>query len=225
MKGMTTMKADNETAAIKAMETLVKYKVSSAPIAPLPILKQIPGVIVFSFAEMAEHMGIDRASVIGNLVTENHDAVTAVKKVKGKQVYCVAYNQRLPFYLLQRALSRELGHIILGHDGSRPEDVRDEEAKTFAKYIICPRPLIHAIQQAGISITTELFGNITGCYERCMRTIRITPGAHIPHELNRLVKDQFADYVSNLVDYHAVFAGEDTTEAVDLGSYMDNYAE
>lgn len=219
------MKADLETAAIKATETLVKYRITSAPVAPLPILKEIPGVIVFSFAEMAERMGIDRSSVIGNLLTENHDAVTAVKEVKGKLVYCVAYNQRLPFYLLQRALSRELGHIILGHDGSRPEDVRDEEAKYFARYIICPRPLIHAIQEAGVPITTELFGNITGCYERCMKGIRVTPGAHVPAELNRLVRDQFSDYVSNLLDYHAVFAGEDTTEPVDLGCYMDNYVE
>jgi hypothetical protein len=222
---MMTMKASYETAAIKAAETLIKYRIATAPIEPMPILKKIPGVIVLSFAEMSETIGIDRTSLLGTLVTENHDAVTAVNEVKGKLVYCVAYNQRLPFYLLQRALSRELGHIVLGHDGSKPEEVRTEEAKYFAKHLICPRPLIRSIQEAGVPITVELFGNITGCYERCMKGIRITPGANVPAELNRLVREQFADYVSNLLDYHTIFAGEDTTGTVDFGTFMDGYAD
>lgn len=219
------MKPDFEAAALIATETMLKHRVSSAPVAPLPILKTIHGVIVLSFAEMAETMGVDRSHVIGNLITENHDAVTAFTQINGKPHYIVAYNQRLPFYMLQRSLARELGHIVMGHDGSRPEDVRTEEAIGFARYLLCPRPLIRALQEAGVKITVELLGNITGCYERCLAGIRITPGAHVPAELNRLVRDQFEDYVANLIDYLPILSADDHTAEADLGTFMDNYAD
>ena len=219
------MKADFEAAALKATETMLKHRVSFAPVAPLPILNTIPGVIVVSFAEMAETMGVDRSHVIGRLITENHDAVTAYNEINGKPHYIVAYNQRLPFYMLQRSLARELGHIVMAHDGSRPEDVRTEEAVFFARHFICPRPLIRALQESGVKITVELIGNITGCYERCLNGIRATPGAHVPAELNRLVRDQFEDYVANLIDYLPILSADDHSAEADLGTFMDNYED
>lgn len=214
-----------ERAAICATETLIKYRVTSAPIAPLPILNMIPGVIVLSFAEMAAHIGVERSAAVHMFGLEAQDAATTVSTSDGKLRYVVAYNQRLPFYLLQRALARELGHIILGHDGTLPDDVRTAEAIHFAKYLLSPRPLIRAVQDAGIPLTVELYGNITGCYERCTAALRTTPGAAVPPELNRLLRDQFAPFVENLRDYHTVFASEDTSALVDLGTYMDGYAD
>lgn len=219
------MKPDIETAAIKAAETLIKYRIDSAPVAPLPIIKSIKGVIVLSFAEMAQGIGIDRSSVVGTFTTENHDAVTAVDFTGGSIRYCIAYNQRLPFYMLQRALARELGHIVLGHDGSRPEDVRTEEAVCFARHLLCPRPLIAALRDAGIPMTTELIGNVTGCYERCLAGIRKTPGVSVPVELNRLVRSQFEEYVSNFVDCYQLIAADGDSAPADLGTYMDGYAD
>lgn len=220
---MTTTRL--ERAAICATETLIKYRVTSAPVAPLPILKAIPGVIVLSFAEMAAHIGVERTAAVHMFGLEAQDAATTVSTAGGKLRYVVAYNQRLPFYLLQRALARELGHIVLGHDGTLPDDVRTEEAIHFAKYLLSPRPLIRAIQDSGIPLTVELYGNITGCYERCTAALRTTPGAAVPPELNKLLREQFTPFVENLADFHSVFAPEDHSAIVDLGSYMDNYAE
>ena len=90
------------------------------------------------------------------------------RKINGKTLYFIAYNQRFPFFLIQRGLARELGHIVLGHDGTRPEEIRMEEARVFAYHLLCPRPLIRAIQDTGIPITIETLGLITGCYERCL---------------------------------------------------------
>ena len=216
---------DRVTAAIKATETLLKYHITTAPVEPLPIIKRIKGVIVLSFAEMAEGMGIERSSVVGAFTRENHDAVTAVTITDGKVRYCIAYNQRLPFYMLQRALARELGHIVLGHDGSRPEDVRTEEAVCFARHLLCPRPLIASLRDAGVPLTTEVIGNITGCYERCIAGIRKEPGACVPAELNRAVRNQFAEYVENFLDCHALFAPSDESRIADLGTYMENYVD
>ena len=222
---MTTMKPDFETAAMKAMETLVNHRVSFAPVDPLPILKTTPGVLVLSFAEFAESLGVNRADVVTLFGSANQDAVTTVRKMNGKLRYIVTYNQRLPFYMLQRALARELGHIILEHDGSRPEDVRIAEAVCFAQHFLCPRPVIRAIQEAGIPVTVEVVGNISGCYERCLAGMRKTPATHVPPALNRAVRSQFADYIENYVAFQSILKSEDESMLANFGTFMDGYQE
>ena len=216
---------DYEHAALKAAETLIQYRVSFAPVDPLVILKSLPGVLVYSFAEIATDMGIDRKSVIGFFGSHGKDAATSVMAVNGKTKYLVGYNQRLPFYLSQRALARELGHIILGHDGSRPEDVRTAEAVFFAQHFLCPRPLIRLLQDSGVHLTAEVIGNVTGCYERCMARMRNSPGVYVPAALNRLIREQFSDYVQNFADVQAVFQNDDDSTLADFGTFMDQYKE
>lgn len=217
------MTADFQRAAKIAMETLIKYHIDSAPVIPLPIFKKTPGVLVLSFAEMSDQTDIDRNSLVA-MFGGNQDAAT-FRMTEGNLKYIVAYNQRLPFYLLQRSLSRELGHILLGHDGSRPVEVRTAEAYCFAHHLLCPRPLIHAIQQSGIRLTVEVLGNITGCYERCLAGIRREPGVYLPPDLNRAVRDQFAEYIRNFLDFQPYIAIDDQTAIADFGHYMDNYGE
>ena len=219
------MTPDFQTAAIKATETLIKYKVTTAPVAPLPILKSMPGVIVMSFATMSEEINQDRSCVLSMLGEKNQDAYTVVNIVEGKPQYLVAYNQLLSVNLFQRALARELGHIVLGHDGTKPEAVRNDEAKCFAHHLICPRPLIHSIEATGIRITTELLGNVTGCYEYCLSCMRKQPAVTVPVELNRLVRDQFMPYVMNLFEYQRYARRKDTSAIADFGNYMDGYEE
>lgn len=219
------MTVDFEIAAVRAMETLIRFNVTTAPIDPLPMLKKIPGVLVISYAEMAQSMGEERQTLMSAFGSSNQDASTSVMEVGGKLRYVVMYNQRLPLYMLQRALARELGHIVIGHDGSRPEEVRTKEAKTFARYLLCPRPLIKALQESDYPLTIEVFGNVTGCYERCLRGIRKTPGVRIPAALNRLVRDQFADYIANFLDFQAVMSPGDESALADFGTFMDNYEE
>ena len=219
------MTPNYDAAATKAYETLIKHQISFAPIMPLPILKSTPGVLVVSFAEMASQISIDRKSILDAFAPDKRDVVTSVSADGDKLRYIVAYNQRLPFYMLQRALARELGHIVLQHDGSRPEDVRSEEALVFARHLLCPRPLIKALQESIQPLTMETVGNVTGCYERCLLGIRHTPGAHVPAELNRLVREQFADYISNFLDCREILTNNDITAEADFGSYMDNYEE
>lgn len=219
------MTPDVVNAAIKATETLIKYNVSFAPVMPLPILKSIPGVLVVPFAEMAEKIGIDREGVISAFGAWNQDAITHILDNGNRVRYLVTYNQRLPFYMQQRALARELGHIVLGHDGSRPESVRMDEAIMFARHFLCPRPLIHTLQETGVPLTVETVGNITGCYERCLAGIKKTPGVHVPAEINRAVKEQFADYIKNFLDCRVLLAEYDESQTADFGTFMDGYEE
>lgn len=219
------MTPDYEKAAIKATETLIKYGISTAPVMALPIFKKAPGVLVLSFAEMSHKMGIERDNLKTLFGLENQDAVTSVSVEDGKLRYIVAYNQRLPLYMLQRALARELGHIVLGHDGSLPVETRTAEAICFASHFLCPRALIHALQENGIRLTVEAVGSVTGCYERSMSRIRQLPGVNVPRELNRQVREQFSDYIENFIDYQHILVEQDSSPLADFGSFMDGYFE
>lgn len=220
------MTPDYTRAAVKACETLIAHHITAAPIDPIPILKSLPGVLVISYADMAAQMALDRGLMLQSISPESHDAMAFAKTINGNLMYIIVYNQRLPLYLIQRALARELGHIVLGHNGTRPEDVRRAEAQAFAYHFICPRALIKAVQEeSGLAITTEVLGVMTGCYERCLAGMRKTPGAHVPPELNRLVRDQFKNYMANLCDYLSIMAPTDESAVADFGSYMEGYEE
>ena len=219
------MKPDYQAAAIKATETLIRYNIGTAPIDPLPILKKVPGVIVLSFEEMSQKINVDRKKILDTIGCDNQDAVTTVFIDEGNLKYVVAYNRILSTGFIGRALARELGHILLGHDGSRPEEIRNEEAKCFAHHLLCPRPLIHLLQATGIRLTTEALGNITGFYDHCLSCIRKQPSVEVPAELNKKVSEQFMPYVMNLFEYQRYASLKDGSALADLGSYMDNYIE
>jgi len=219
------MTPDYEKAATKAAETLIKHNVCTAPVDPLPILKRTPGVLVMSFEEMSKKTNIDRKDIIDMVGCENQDAITTVY-LDGERIrYVVAYNRLLSSRIIERALARELAHILLGHDGTRPESVRQEEAKCFAHHLLCPRPLIHAIHASGIRLTTEVVGNITGFGDHCLSCMRKHPPIHVSVELNRAVRDQFMPYILNFFDFQRNAMHTDGSALADLGNYMEGYEE
>lgn len=115
-----------------AKETLTKYVDRS----PLAILESIDGVRVMSFQEMSDIANVQRDRLIGMFGNGNSDAVTTVYVCGKKLRYAVAYDRTRPQEEKDLALARELGHIVLGHDGTKPEDIRNEEAKCFAECMI-----------------------------------------------------------------------------------------
>ena len=219
------MTPDFDRAATAAAEILIKYGISTAPVDPIPIFKKADGFNVVTFTEMSRLIGVDRADLLSAFDAENHDAVSSAYLKEGHPHYLVAYNMRLPAYLVQRALAREMGHLVLGHDGSRPEDVRNAEAICFAHHLLCPRALIHAIQESGTKITVEVLGNTTGCYERCLVGMRHQPATHVPADLNRKIHEQFADYIAEFLDFQSFLSQEDDSMIANFGTFMDGYEE
>ena len=70
-----------------------------------------------------------------------------------------------------------------------------------------------------------MLGAMTGCYERCLQGMRKTPPVHVPADLNRAVRDQFADYISNFLDYESYLSKSDESMLANLGTYMEGYEE
>ena len=123
------MKPNLENAAVKANETISRYNIQIESTDPLAVLKQLKNVYLVSH---------DAPVTNG----ANQDAVTLVNKTKDGLQYIVIYNSAIDADRLHFALARELGHIILRHDGSSPEDIWAAEADCFAYHFLCPAPII-----------------------------------------------------------------------------------
>ena len=118
------MKPDYQRAEQKAKELK-----EAGDDCPLQILKKLRNVAAVSFANASARYGISREELISMFDVENQDAITVYRD----KSYLVIYNQELPCKSIRYAVARELGHIVMEHDGSRPEEVRMEEAHYFAK--------------------------------------------------------------------------------------------
>lgn len=217
--------SDLQRAAIKAYETIRDSKIEKLPIFPLQIIEKNPNVFIFSFTEASSFYGIGKSAPLDILISKNIDAITISKQCNGEMHYIVAYNQRFPYDMLQQALAVELGHIVLGHNGSTPEDVSYAEAVCFAHHLLVPRPLVQIIKDAGAVPTVSTIGTITGCYGRYIAGMRNTPGIPVPSELNRAVKDQLSNYVNDYLTCMSAFGLEDESPEANFGKYMDNYEE
>jgi len=219
------VKPDFQRAATKAAEILVEFDIRETPITPFPILKKLPNVRLVPFAEIAHQISMDREQLIDTFGSESRAAITTMIQDHGEKFYIVAYSQFMPTVLTQRALARELGHIVLEHDGSRPVEVRMAEAYCFAHHLLTPRAVIKMLQDSPHPFTIETMGSVTGCYKECLERMKQLPGVSVPAELNRKIKEQFTGRMNEFFRYQSIIQKTDTSEPVDIGSYMDGYEE
>ena len=220
------MKPDYQNAAIKAMELLRDNDITETPIDSFLILSNYPGVRVLSFTRMAAIAEMERENFVP-LFGSNMDASTFQLSMPdiNDVHYVVLYNMRLPYEIIWRAIARELGHIVLGHDGqTRPADVRRAEAMCFAHHLLSPRPVLNLLRQA-FPVTLNVLSDTTGCSSECVEDIKRLPGVSVPKELNRQVRDKFANRIHEYIRFHLSSIDKDLSPVVDFGHYMDNYEE
>jgi hypothetical protein len=218
---------DYTRAATLAAETLIRFGINAAPINPIPMIMQMPELVTLvSYTQLSNDIGIKRQELMRTIASAP-DAFSSVEIKDGKAHYIIAYNQKLGDnnHSLHCALAREFGHIILGHDGSRPYEVRQEEARCFHHHLLAPRALIHMIQASGIRLTTAALNFMTGCNEQCVSSMRHLPAVDVPAELNRALVKQFFDYFMNHFECQRIRALDDGSALADLGTYMDGYME
>ena len=218
------MKPDFDKAATMAMQTILDNRITETPVDSLSILLRQPGVRVISFTKFASQAGIERHELVP-MFGGNQDAATFNLDMIDGVRYVVVYNMRLPFDIVWRGVARELGHIVLGHDGqTRPSDVRLAEAVCFAHHLIAPRPILQMLRES-IPLTMNVLTATTGCSDDCVDELRTIPGAHVPAEINRKVRDLFARGIDEYIRFYKASDREDRSPLIDVGTYMDNYAE
>ena len=125
---------DLKKAAEQGEFAIYKFKVNLNDIDPLPILEALPNVLLISYDSSYEPISIPNPM----FASDNLDSFTLVNKKDGKLQYIIVYNQSISRERLRLALARELGHVILQHDGTNPEFVWNEEASCFAHHFLCP---------------------------------------------------------------------------------------
>jgi len=218
------MTPDYDRAATLAMETLIRNQVTGTPVDSLSILMRHPGVRVISFTNFATQAGIERRDLVP-MFGGNQDAATFHLGTEIDDVrYVVVYNMRLPYEIIWRGIARELGHIVLGHDGqTRPSAVRLEEAMTFAHHLISPRPVLQMLREA-FPLTINVLTDTTGCSDDCVDGLRQIPGTHVDPALNREVRKLFSKGIREYIRFHRE-QREDRSHVLDLGAYMEGYEE
>ena len=219
------MKPDFNKAATMAMEMLIANEITETPVDSLSILLKYPGVRVMSFTRFAAQAGVERHDLVP-LFGENQDAATFNLNMNIDGVnYIVVYNMRLPHEIILRGVARELGHLVLGHDGkTRPSDVRLSEAMCFAHHLISPRPVVKMLQNA-VPLTMNVLTATLGCSDECVDDLREIPGAHVPPELNQKVKALFERGINEYIRFYKAANKADKSPVIDFGSFMDNYEE
>ena len=217
-------KPDLDRAATAAMQILIDNHITETPINPMPILLSLPHVRVMPYTKMADEAGIERHNLIPSF--GNQDAATFRLNMPSLDnvSYIVVYNMRLPFEIIWRGIARELGHIVLGHDGTtRSSSARMAEAVCFAHHLISPRPILHMLQS--VPLTMNILAATTGCSDECVDEMQMIPGARVPKELNIRVRDQFSPHLKEYIDFYRSSPKIDRSAVVDLGSFMDGYEE
>lgn len=219
------MKPDFARAATAAMQMLADNKITETPVDSLQLLLNYPHIRVMSFASMAYNSEIDREDLVPQF-GHNQDAATFRLYGMNDVEYVVIYNMKLPYEDIRRAVARELGHIVLGHDGeTRPTEVRKAEALCFAHHLLTPRPIISMIQQSGLPFTQNVLVHTTGCSSDCVEEIKEIPGVNVDPDLNRKVKELFAPHINEYIRFHLSAPKMDNSQIIDFGTYMDGYAE
>ena len=219
-------KPDLDRAATAAMKLLIENQIRETPVNPMPILLNYPGVRVLPYTKMALDAGIERNDLVP--IFGNQDAATFHLTMPGMDdvKYVVVYNMRLPFEIIWRGIARELGHIVLNHDGiTRRLDARMAEAMCFAHHLISPRPVIRILQESGFPFTMNVLSSTTGCSDECVDDMRAIPGVHVSAELNRKVRQLFEPHLKEYIEFHNSAKKQDHSPLVDFGSYMEGYEE
>ena len=218
------MTPDFDCAATMAMETLIENHITETPIDSLSMLLKQPGVRVVSFTRFASQAGMERHELVP-MFGGNQDAATFNLDMIDGVRYVVVYNMRLPFDIVWRGVARELGHIVLGHDGqTRATEVRHAEAMCFAHHLISPRPILQMLREA-VPLTMNVLTATTGCSDDCVEELRTIPGANVPGEINREVRKLFERGINEYVRFNKASDKADHSPLIDLGTYMDNYIE
>ena len=218
---------DFDLAATSAMNILREKGLTETPVNPLPILEAIPGVRVMPFTRMAADAGMERHELVP-MFGSNQDAATFHLDLKGFDDvrYVVVYNMRLPYDIVWRGIARELGHIVLGHDGTvRTPEARMAEALCFAHHLLTPRPVLNLMLQSGMPLTQSALSETTGCSAECVVDMRRIPGARVDPELNRQIRDQFSNHINEYIRFHLSSPMRDQSPVLDLGTFMDGYEE
>ena len=179
------MSADLDRAAAMALLTLKKLQISTLPVDPMAILRQCRRTKVYTWKEYCALIA-ERFPVASRL--PHPEAMTQRYTTPAGLDYWIVYfdDKMLRYARYNFSVAHELGHIVLKHTGTSPEEER--EADTFASHLLVPRPVLSCIRHTNITDLCATFG----VSESCMRTVFSSPACRLDPVLTTHIRNQFA---------------------------------
>lgn len=129
----------NEVVEYVAYDFITRHRLSY-PLYMHSVIRDYTPYTIFSFREAASKCGISLQQFKKQIGTE--DALTA----RRANNFLILYNDQKPLRRINFSLAHEMGHILLGHFDHREQANIETEADRFAATLICPRPVIYALQ-------------------------------------------------------------------------------
>ena len=218
---------DCSAAATQAVRALLKYHMDSLPVYPQKIIQEYPRASMLSFADLAAITGTDREELLRTAHPSNEAAATFVFNQPDGPYYLFAFNREQPIDRIRFALSVQVGNVMLGHVGFRPEDVRLKEAFCFARHFCWPRPLIRLMQEYDIPLQESVLAMIAGNYGSFIRDLQTEARpASVPADLNRQVKEMLRPQLLQLLSTGLIPSSPVPDEPMlDLSTYMEGYVD
>lgn len=216
---------DCTTAATQAYRALIKFNVCRTPIYPQQILQASNRATIISYEDEEELDDVCGTNAI--ISTSQSDLVmsSVIADDEEHEQYLFTVKRNAPLGKLKLAIAVEMGHIYLGHGVNMlGSEKAIREAECFALHLEFPRPMIKLLQEHGVILTKTTFSRIFGDCEWCLDNILKADPVKVSPELNRLVKEQFTQYVNRLEDI-GIFLIEPKGEELDLSRYMAGYEE
>lgn len=185
-----TRTADLERAARMAYRTLVAREVRSLPVEPLAILHACRDTRVYSAEAAADALDLPPEQIAG--MFREADAVTCRISGEGSLHYIVIYRQDGNPARLRFTLAHELGHRLLKHTGSSPEEER--EADCFASHLLCPDPVLRCVS-ADHADAAERIASLCYVSRTCARMTLRRPKLALAPELAAAVEALLSDWL------------------------------
>ena len=165
---------DLHRAADAAARVLLAQRVDALPVDPLRLLRACRDTQVYTFEDAADTLDVPRAAIAAHL--RDADAVTYRMPSAEKLLYIIVYRTDGNPARLRFTLAHELGHRVLGHEGTSPAE--EAEADCFASHLLCPEPVVKAVAAHTADVVWRL---AQACYvtDACARCALARPSARL----------------------------------------------
>ena len=145
---------DYSKATNAAYGTLFTHDVNYPRVDVLSILENMGNVIIMTYSQMADRMGITFEDFYQNYASSEY-GFTIRKDSKSSPKFIVCYNERKSETTIRFTLAHELAHIVLNH--KKDDSVFKKEADCFARNVLCPIPIVNGYKLKSVKDYVNCF--------------------------------------------------------------------
>lgn len=142
---------DYSLATNKAYDLLIRFPDFSFPIPIFSLIRAFPGNRLLPYSEASKKFNIPFDDFCKEVSSDYGFTI----KDKNSSKNLIIYNDLKDETIVRFTLAHELGHYVLHH--TNDDDISNKEANCFARNLLCPIPVIDALQLSSVREYTDTF--------------------------------------------------------------------